>query len=1280
MSRKADTRSNMKTIQVLRNAASTSFFGSMKLIWVAVCAAVVVGVPAAASPLGQLGVAAALSAAVPRDLNGSWGEQIAQGERRVGAATPDDGEWVWTSSGGSPGGQASTAVSQSRSLFTSLIAPFVGGRQRPRGGHRGREKPRPQIWRPAFTLHPPRPRPPQPTSHHPAGVPPQLLQSGLRDGQPHVFSAIHAPDITSADFPGYPETSLTVGDADSASPVTIDLSEFSEPRPEDVVYIEYEDGGDGANFQQNSGSFIQVSTPDQPNEPVSGFQPPREYSVHGNAVSAHSSTENVKLSEVFSPPSFNVEEKFSKPFATISGTENSLNLQNDNVYVTADTSLHDDSHGAQDPPAPHHHHQATQPSTSPPPRSSPLRQQFNHLQIIPSQPDHQTVPLLPSYLQPKQQPLSSPSQPKQQTLASPSQLKQQTLPSSPEQHTLSSLSLDSLPKQQKPSLPSLPKQQTLSSPSQPKQQTLSSPSLPKQQTLSSPSQPKQQTLSSPSQPKQQTPSASLHLQPKQQTSSSSQPKQQTPSSSSSSQPKQQTPSSSSSSQPKQQTPSSSSQPKQQTPPSQPKQQTPPSQPKQQTLSTPSHPSQPTEIQPLSSRPRTTPPAPQQQEPPRSWVKETRVTLTSSPSSHPEGISQDDFVTSPAKRQVPGPGHRLPQTPGHGQRLPQTPGHGHRLSQTPSNGHSSPQTPTVPARMREASSSSQEHLSSVGSFAPLPAFTQDELGSPAATTAGFLPFEDSSEFFDHVFEGRSPFGEKVQTEKPGSPSRPTSRPFRRSTQPLASTPTLHSLSYTESLSATLTPSSQTSSFSSINPPFQPPEPSSHTSTGSSLSEEVFPASVNDLPLETTKSPSSIPPWTTLTGPLAREQDRIEEEGTAVAGQFSPVGKGGHNTRLATPKPTTAHTRPGRNSGDAPVTPSGIPSLSTREAVSLGVREKPRPVTTSSAENADFDVLVLPYEAVDGNYDVDQTTTISTTHQPVQYSQTTKPEEVDVFLVRRTRPSLGWLNIPTPRPDLPPHPQPQHNTITTRIQAPPSTSSHVSRPETTRVREPLVSVGPASEDGGRPVHEHPQHHQQQQQHQEFPNIFGLKRPQPGGRDLPLDQDDHLKRPLNHDGQTSDLTLGHDDHTSDLTLDHDDHTSDLTLGHDDHTSDLTLRHDDHTSDLTLGHDDHDFKQSLSHDHSLDLPVDNVDHSFERPVDQAGHNLTLPSHNHQVRETTAAEDGLPAEGVRSRDNGGPSHSSLVSSKEPGGFPQVLGSLTPPSSTTCDHGFCHDFANDQDK
>ncbi|KAG7164481.1 hypothetical protein Hamer_G003690 [Homarus americanus] len=460
-----------------------------------VCVVAGLCVSTTASPLGQLGVMAALSAAVPRVLHKSWGQEAApHNTRTMGTTASSEVEkWVWPVSEESPGEGSPHRKSESRSLFTSIIAPFVGGRQRPRGGHRGREKGKPVVWRHAYTRNPPRAPPPPPAIYHPSGVSPHLIQANLR----------HPPY---SDYPADLETPEYVGDANSISTVNVDVSEFSEPRPEDVVYISFEDGDDGSSFQHNSGNFIQVSLANQPTSSLStSFQPPPELYGDENAASPYSSSESVEINDFMSPPpikdlfhTVDVTGKFSQSVEP--NLDNSIEIQKENeFFITGDLPKFINNNGGHiSTTLEHHHHQQHQ------------HQQHTDLtQQQPSQPPQQPNSFTTTHLQHNTQTISSSS------LSQPNQQPQQ----------LPLLSLDN----NQQSLSSGHEQQSLASPSpEHTQQSLTSPTLSPDLTMESHSAPSlspEFTGESPSSGHdQQSPSSPLPLSTHEQQTPSSQSK------------------------------------------------------------------------------------------------------------------------------------------------------------------------------------------------------------------------------------------------------------------------------------------------------------------------------------------------------------------------------------------------------------------------------------------------------------------------------------------------------------------------------------------------------------------------------------------------------------------------------------------------------------------------------------------------------------------------------------------------------------------------------------
>ncbi|XP_063889352.1 uncharacterized protein LOC135116071 [Scylla paramamosain] len=179
----------------------------MKTTLVAVWAAL------AACAFGQLQAPASLSSATPTAEDRAMAVPLAAEHRMRGVTGSQDGR-------------------SARGLLSSLIAPFVGGFQRATGGHRGRERPRPANWRPIYTRHPQKPAPPQPTVRHPPGVSPHLVQADTRH-------SLH-PQLTVPPAEQQRHDSLhreVVRQKAVPHPFPFEVpSEFLRPRPEDLMH------------------------------------------------------------------------------------------------------------------------------------------------------------------------------------------------------------------------------------------------------------------------------------------------------------------------------------------------------------------------------------------------------------------------------------------------------------------------------------------------------------------------------------------------------------------------------------------------------------------------------------------------------------------------------------------------------------------------------------------------------------------------------------------------------------------------------------------------------------------------------------------------------------------------------------------------------------------------------------------------------------------------------------------------------------------------------------
>nr|XP_053654161.1 LOW QUALITY PROTEIN: uncharacterized protein LOC128703492 [Cherax quadricarinatus] len=290
-------------------------------------------------PSSSVGIAAAVSAAAPRILP-SWRKdaphagapmpshshwaQDAQETREMDEISQDE-KWVWQASGEAMRDSESHV---GRSLFTSLMAPFMGGRQRPQLSHRGRDKGKPVGWRPGYNRHPGRPRPSQPASYHP-DTPQHVVHSGVPRPSQYVPES---SQISTTNYYGGLETSQPLGDANSISDINVNPSEFSHPRLEDVIYTGLEDGGNGGHLQQNSGSFYQISVSDKPNLQLStDFQPPPHIS------------DGSDITDFMLPPPVNdlsqINDVFRRIFTALVETPvtmNSLNFPKEQLFITGD--------------------------------------------------------------------------------------------------------------------------------------------------------------------------------------------------------------------------------------------------------------------------------------------------------------------------------------------------------------------------------------------------------------------------------------------------------------------------------------------------------------------------------------------------------------------------------------------------------------------------------------------------------------------------------------------------------------------------------------------------------------------------------------------------------------------------------------------------------------------------------------------------------------------------------------------------------------------------------
>ncbi|XP_069184748.1 LOW QUALITY PROTEIN: protein split ends [Procambarus clarkii] len=881
-------------------------------------------VPTSPSPLGQVDATEATSGAGPRASHTSWENDTPLEAREMEMTASDADKWVWSTSEETSKDDSPTKVSQSRNLFTSLIAPFMGGRQRPRGSHRGREKPKPAVWRPGYPRHPPRRPVAVPNSFHPSGVGPHHVQSDIRR-PPHFI-----PEQSPGDYFSELDAAQPIADANSISSVNIDPSEFSFPRDEDVVYV-----NDDNNFQQDTGSFIPVSLGNKPSIHLpTSFQPPPKFSNDEISTTTYSSSENVGINDFMLPPA----NKFSLPFVPSTNTLNSLNVENDNLFFTGDLPASNNKiEGQGFTPAQHVQEQPLQPeeSKSQQPSLEQREPQIISSPFVPSQPEeHSSISPLP-----EPQALLSPplaSQHQQHSLSSPptaSQDSQQSSsPTLPNQHQLHfSTSQTTSSQQHQPTHQQHQSLQQQQHQSQQQQQHQSQQQQSQPHQHQSQPQPQQQeSQSHQSQPEQHK--LQMHEHHSQQQQYQSQPQQQQPQPHQhQSQPQQQQ------SQPHQQQSNTHQQQsnthQQQSNPHEQQSHT------HQQHSQPQHQSSTTSIAGSSASSQTSQTTPHDSQ---------LFLVTSLPQSPeittPQGISD----SNPTKRQA---------TSEFRQESSFSQGLNHMLD----NSFKQMSQPSL--------SQNQNH-----SFEPLPGFNKEDLGPPGSTTEGFQPFESSDEFFDHIFAKTNSFGEKIVAVVTAITPAPHQQPETRDnpsqstpagTSPLTTGSTFQTVSFSESISGTLSPSYQTSSSSSAV--FHQPPTISISTPSSPQGRSTW--SANGI----TNSPSIDGPWR----PLSEDE--------SVTAPLTEVGDAPH--------PTTTTTSPLHDMFQ----PGGISDfLSLSSSSGNEERGREKPIADGPPDLENFDMIVLPYKTVE-----DKTSQTPGT-QEVSGRPDQAKEDVSVYLLRRQTP--------------------------------------------------------------------------------------------------------------------------------------------------------------------------------------------------------------------------------------------------------------------------------------